>query len=281
MLQLFATSLANLGSSKQYVETMDVTFIGSGNLAWHLAPALDNSDYPVREVYSVNPRNAEALVKRLYRASVSSSLDFSASGSRLFILAVPDDAIAEVAREIVLPEDAILVHTSGSQPLGILKGAATSRLGVFYPFQTFTKGRKLDFRDVHMFVEGNSSEVTKVLLDAARSITGKVTSLSSDERRFVHIGAIFASNFTNHMLTISRDIMSRRKLDFEWLKPLVIETINKSMSIGSEAAQTGPARRGDLEILDKHMELLREDEAVAEIYRVVSQHIVDWYHPDR
>src|SRR5690606_11883485 len=110
----------------------------------------------------------------------------------------------------------------GSQPLGILKGAATSRLGVFYPFQTFTKGRKLDFRDVHMFVEGNSSEVTKVLLDAARSITGKVTSLSSDERRFVHIGAIFASNFTNHMLTISRDIMSRRKLDFEWLKPLVI-----------------------------------------------------------
>ncbi len=260
---------------------MDVSFIGSGNLAWHLAPALDNSDYPVREVYSINPRNAEALVSRLYRASVSASLDFSSSNSRLFVIAVPDDSIADVARDLILPDGAILVHTSGSQPLSILNEAATSQLGVIYPFQTFTKGRKLDFNDVRIFVEGNSKEVANTLLDLARSISGKVTALSSDERRYLHVGAIFASNFTNHMLTISRDIMASRKLDFEWLKPLVIETINKSLTLGSEAAQTGPARRGDLQILDKHMELLGDDEALAEIYRVVSQHIVDWYHGDQ
>ena len=92
------------------------------------------------------------------------------------------------------------------------------------------------------------------------------------------MAAVFASNFTNHMLTISRGIMSSHNLDYEWLKPLITETINKSLRIGPETAQTGPARRGDLEILDEHMEFLKDDEALSEIYRVVSQHIVDRYN---
>ena len=121
-----------------------VSFIGSGNLAWHLAPALDNMGYVIREVYSQNPNHAEALTKRLYQAEIKASLDFSTSDSKVFIMAVSDDAIADIAREIILPEDAILVHTSGSQPITELQFAATQNLGVFYPLQTFSKSKKIN-----------------------------------------------------------------------------------------------------------------------------------------
>ena len=138
-----------------------VSFAGSGNLAWHLAPALDNAGYSVREVYSRNPAHAAALVERLYEAEVKATLDFSTSDSRIFIIAVSDDAIEEVAREIILPDDAILVHTSGSQPLSKLGYAATPDIGVFYPLQTFSKARKLEFKDVPIFIESESEAVEK------------------------------------------------------------------------------------------------------------------------
>jgi len=130
-----------------------VSFIGSGNLAWHLAPALDNMGYVVREVYSQNPNHAEELTERLYQAEVKATLDFSTSDSKVFIIAVTDDAINDIAREIILPEDAILVHTSGSQPITELQYAATQKLGVFYPLQTFSKSKKVDFKEIPIFIE--------------------------------------------------------------------------------------------------------------------------------
>lgn len=256
---------------------MNVSFIGSGNLAWHLAPALDNTDYRVVEVYSPNRLHAKALVERLYRAEVKDSLDFTSSPSRIFIIAVSDDVIMDVAREILLPEDAILVHTSGGQPLDALRDAATNRLGVFYPLQTFTKNKKVNFMDIPFFIESEDRQIEKILLTMAKTISGKVYSISSDERKALHVAAVFASNFTNHMLAIASDIMADNKLDFDWLKPLIVETVNKSLSLSPAKAQTGPAKRGDLEILDKHFEFLQENVAVSEIYRVISQHIVDRY----
>ncbi len=257
---------------------MNVSFIGSGNLAWHLAPALDNTDYQVREVYSQNERNAETLVDRLYHASVQPTLDFSDSTSRVFVIAVTDDAIEDIVGDVVLPDDAILLHTSGSQPLNVLANAATSSTGVFYPLQTFSKHRKVDFNEVPIFVESGDSDTEKVMLQMARAISRKVHRISSEQRLALHLAAVFASNFTNHMLTISRDILQERKLEFEWLKPLIAEQINKSLTLGPEAAQTGPARRGDLEVLDRHVSLLTNDDALTEIYRAISQHIVDRYH---
>ncbi|HRI79464.1 MAG TPA: NAD(P)-binding domain-containing protein, partial [Cyclobacteriaceae bacterium] len=127
---------------------MNVSFIGSGNLAWHLGPALDNAGYVVKEVYSPNPRHAAALTERLYQAEIMDSLDFSTSHSGIFIIAVADKAIESVATEIVLPEDAILVHTSGSASLDLLQFAATPYTGIFYPLQTFTKHKKIDFKTV-------------------------------------------------------------------------------------------------------------------------------------
>jgi predicted short-subunit dehydrogenase-like oxidoreductase (DUF2520 family) len=257
-----------------------VSFIGSGNLAWHLAPALDNVGYVVKEVYSKNPTHAEDLTDRLYQAEVKATLDFSTSNSTIFFLVVSDDAIADIAREIILPEDAILVHTSGSQPLSQLQYAATTHLGVFYPLQTFTKSKSIHFKDIPIFIESNSEETEKILLQIGKSLSKQVYKIGTEQRKALHIAAVFASNFTNHMLTIARDIMKNNNLEYDWLKPLIAETINKSMQVGPAIAQTGPALRGDLEILDSHFSFLQNDEAVALLYKMISQHILDTYNPD-
>jgi predicted short-subunit dehydrogenase-like oxidoreductase (DUF2520 family) len=259
------------------MKAASVALIGSGNLAWHLAPALDNVGYAVREVFSRKRKNAVALADRLYQASAVTELDFSNSPARIFIMAVSDDAIAEIVKDLTLPADSVLVHTSGSQPLGVLGDYATPRTGVFYPLQTFTKNRKVDFKDIPFFIEASDPTTEKALLAMAKTLSKKVTKITSAERKALHVAAVFASNFTNHMLTLSKEIMINNNLNFDHLKPLIAETLNKSLEIGPENAQTGPARRGDLEILDQHMELLTHDAVVSEIYKLVSQHIIDSY----
>ncbi len=256
---------------------MNVSIIGSGNLAWHLAPALDNVGFVVKEVYSRNPQHAESLTDRLYQAEVKATLDFSTSDSSLFIIATSDDAIKSIAQEIILPDEAILVHTSGSQPLSELEFSATTNIGVFYPLQTFSKQKKIDFKNTPIFIESNNEETEEALMLIGKSISDQVRRIASGERMALHVAAVFASNFTNHILTISKNIMEQNGLDYDWLKPLILETIQKSLSLDPERAQTGPAKRGDLEILDKHLAFLKDDEAVAEIYKIVSQHIVDRY----
>lgn len=255
-----------------------VSIIGSGNLAWHLAPALDNAGFVVKEVYSHNPQHAEALTERLYQAEVKATLDFSTSASLVFILAVSDDAIEQIAQEIILPDEAILIHTSGSQPIKLLEFAATSNLGVLYPLQTFTKSQKVDFKNIPLFIETHTEETEKVLMQIARAIGKDVFKIGSEERKALHVAAVFASNFTNHMLTVSKEIMQQNSLDFDWLKPLITETINKSLYLGPDNAQTGPAKRGDLDILDSHLEFLNQQESIAEMYKVISQHIVDTHY---
>jgi predicted short-subunit dehydrogenase-like oxidoreductase (DUF2520 family) len=257
-----------------------LSFIGSGNLAWHLAPALDNVGLVVKEVYSPNPKHAEALTERLYQAEVKATLDFSTSTSSIFILAVRDEAIAQIAREIILPDDAVLIHTSGSVSITELQYAATPHVGVLYPLQTFSKERKVDFSSIPLFVETVTDEASVAVLALAKSLSKQVRKITSEERKALHVAAVFASNFTNHMLTLAEQIMQQNSLDYNLLKPLITETLQKSLIIRPKYSQTGPAKRGDLEILDSHLQFLSQDERVTEIYRVISQHIIDTYHTD-
>ncbi len=241
---------------------------------------MENAGFVVKEVYSPNPKHAEFLTDRLYQAEVKATLDFSTSDSTVFIIAASDDAIQEIAQEIILPEEAMLVHTSGSQPLSILQFAATTHVGVLYPLQTFSKNRKVNFKNIPVFVESSDEETGHTLLQIASAISNKVQKIGSEERKALHVAAVFASNFANHMLTISRDILQQNSLNSDWLVPLITETIEKSLTLGPENAQTGPARRGDLDVLDQQLEFLREDERVAEIYKLISQHIIDRYEPE-
>lgn len=254
-----------------------ISFVGSGSVAWHLAPALDNAGFVVNEVYSQNPKHAEQLTSRLYQAEVKATLDFSTSPSSIFIIAVTDDAIKTIAQEIILPEDAFLIHTSGSRPLGDLQFAATANIGVLYPLQTFSKQKKIEFKNIPLFIESNNEEANELLQLIGNSISTQVKKIASEERKALHVAAVFASNFTNHLLSISKSILEKNSLEFEWLKPLIQETIQKSLSLEPENAQTGPAKRGDLETLDMHLDFLKEDPQVSEIYQLISQHIIDRY----
>lgn len=262
------------------MSAQNISFIGSGNLAWHLAPALDNIGYSVKEVYSRNPRNARELTARLYQAEVKASLDFSTSPSSIFVIAVADDAIKAIAQDIILPDDAILVHTSGSQPLSVLGYAATPHIGVFYPLQTFSKSKKIDFKTIPIFIESETTEVESICAKMAARISNDVHKIDSQKRKALHVAAVFASNFANHMLTISKDLLEQNKLSFELLKPLIAETLNKGLMIGPDKAQTGPAKRGDFEILEHHLEFLEQEKALADIYKLVSQHIIDRHHEE-
>ena len=262
------------------MNTQPISVIGSGNLAWHLAPALDNMGWVVKEIYSRNPRHAKELTSRLYQAEVKTSLDFSTSPSQIFIIAVTDDAIQSIVQEIILPEDAILAHTSGSQPLSVLGYAATPNIAVIYPLQTFSKQKKVDFSKVPFFIESDTPIAGQLLDRMAKSISGEVHRIGSTERKALHVAAVFASNFTNHMLRTSKNLMEDNNLNFDLLKPLISETLNKALTLGPEKSQTGPAIRGDFEILDKHYEFLKSDETLATIYKMISQHIIDHYNVD-
>jgi predicted short-subunit dehydrogenase-like oxidoreductase (DUF2520 family) len=257
-----------------------ISFIGAGNLAWHLAPALDNSSYAVKEVFSQNSKHAEDLTDRLYQAEVKATLDFSTSDSRIFIVAVTDNAIKEVAQEIILPDQALLIHTSGSVSIDELNYAASAAAGVFYPLQTFTKNRKAEFKSLPIFVESNDPDAEELLFEMGRAVGGSIQKMDSEQRAKLHLAAVFASNFSNHMLTMASQLSEQNDIPFDWFKPLIRETIEKCLALGPINAQTGPAKRGDLEILDKHLEELKDDEKVAELYRLISQHIIDVHQPE-
>jgi len=259
--------------------SLKVSLIGAGNVAWHLAPALDNAGYSVIEVYSRTQKSAKALVNRLYQAEVKETLDFSDSSSEIFIVCVNDDAIEEVVREIVIPDEAIIVHTSGASSIGTLEYAPTTNSGVFYPLQTFSKNKAVDFSEIPICIESSTGYAGDTLVKMAKSISKNIYHVSSEKRKALHIAAVFACNFTNHCLRLSEDILKKEKLEFSMLKPLIIETMNKSLEIGPSNAQTGPAKRHDFETLDRHLNSI-EDEELGELYRLISQHIVDTYPLD-
>lgn len=253
-----------------------ISFIGSGRVAWHLAPAMENCGVAVGEVYSRKSENADYLIKRLYNAAKKTNLDFTGSQSDLFIICIADDAIEEIAREIILPDNASLIHTSGSVSMDILSYSAATSLGVFYPLQTFSKDQKIDFRSIPVLIEASDKAIQDKLSALAKAMSKKVVQANSNDRKIIHLAAVFASNFTNHMLTKAKYILESNQYDYELLKPLIAETLNKSLRMGPEAAQTGPAKRQDLAILEQHMELL-EDDSIREIYRLISQDIIDQY----
>lgn len=257
-----------------------IAFIGAGNVAWHLAPALENAGHSVVEVYSNTKKNAQALVKRLYNAQLKANLDFSESKASIFFITTSDDAIAEVSQELALPFGATVVHTSGAQSLGILGYTAAEATGVFYPLQTFSKSKKVTFQNIPICVESEDRDTEKLLMSIAKGISNKVVSINSADRKALHVAAVFACNFTNHCLALSESIMDSKNIEFDLIKPLIIETINKALEIGPQNAQTGPAKRHDFETLDQHLAFLNDNESSAKLYRLISQHIVDQYPLD-
>jgi len=258
------------------LHNIKIAFIGSGNVAWHLSKALENAGYPVVGIFSRTKKNAEKLASKMYNATPTDQLDFSESNANLFFICVHDDSISQVCYDLKLPENSIVVHTSGSQPIEILKSQQTIKKGVFYPLQTFTKDTFLNIDEVPFCIEAENENTEHELVKIAQKISKTVYLVSSFERQILHISAVFACNFTNHLLALSKEILDREKLEFDLLKPLIYQTFKKAFeAIDPFEVQTGPAIRKDFIMMNKHLEYLKNDILKKEIYQLISDSIIE------
>ncbi|MDE6317053.1 MAG: DUF2520 domain-containing protein, partial [Muribaculaceae bacterium] len=226
--------------------------IGSGNVATHLARALAGY-VEIRQVYSRNLSHAEELASAISATcSATDDTDIIYDDADLYLMAVTDDSIKELAQRIKSREEAIWVHTSGSVDMEVFEGLK-KRYGVFYPLQTFSKGKPVEMREVPIFIEACSRDVENELMALASEITDKVSALTSDGRRRLHIAAVFACNFVNYMWTVADRQLQLCGTDIHALDPLLKETFEKIATMSPEDAQTGPARRGDTKVIARHI----------------------------
>ncbi|MFB0907547.1 MAG: putative short-subunit dehydrogenase-like oxidoreductase (DUF2520 family) [Spirosomataceae bacterium] len=259
-----------------------ITIIGAGNVAWHLAKNFEANSLFVNAVYSRKIADAKTVTDELYHAEPTNSLDFSESESELFVLAVSDDAMNKVASKLILPPGSTVVHTSGSPSLDLLKAIFEDRpdigCGVFYPLMTFTKYKEIDFSVVPICVESSDESTLNFLREIAERVSGEVNVITSEQRKILHLAAVFACNFTNHLLAISQEITEANKLDYSLLKPLISETLGKALIAEHPAhVQTGPAIRNDLETLKKHEKMLEDDTDLRNLYRKLSRSIQTFF----
>ena len=249
-----------------------VVLVGAGNVASSLAPAIDAVDgLKLVQIISGDGSSAAQLAGTLGDCKAASP-DGLMTDADIYIFAVSDTALCRLASSLPPLPGALCVHTSGSVDASVL-APLSDRYGVLYPLQTFTRGVALDLRAVPFFIEGSTPEVTARIMELARSLSDSVHTADSAMRRRMHVAAVFGCNFVTHMLDISDTLLRRDGLDISVLSPLIAETIRKSMEIGPHAAQTGPARRGDRAVTEKHMEMLAGDGDMREIYRLLSDSI--------
>ncbi|MBX0333444.1 DUF2520 domain-containing protein [Pontibacter sp. HSC-14F20] len=252
---------------------MKTTLIGSGNVAWHLGKALQQAGHEIVAVYSPTAAHREALAEVLAPAKAVDSLDLRTTDAELFVIAVPDAAIASVASALQVPEGAIIVHTSGSQPLAALQGIAGARPGVFYPLQTFSKSKAVDFSTIPILLEAEDKQTLQVLQGVASTISKEVHQVDPNKRKQLHLAAVFACNFTNHLLGISRQLLQQAALPDTLLQPLIQETITKAMQQHPFQVQTGPAVRHDQNVIEEHLQLLQNQPLYQQVYQLLSRSI--------
>ncbi|AHM61761.1 hypothetical protein D770_17545 [Flammeovirgaceae bacterium 311] len=253
-------------------ETFNISIIGAGRVGWHLSQALSAAGHTITEVWSRRQSQARLLADKLPSAEVVHSLDFSDSPSHIFLVTVTDAALEEVGHRLILPRDAIAAHTSGSQPLSIIKTNARGS-GVFYPLQTFSKEKELDLAQVPFFIEGSDAATTLVLEALAGSLSARVHRASAEQRRQLHLAAVFACNFSNHMLRIANDLLQESDLPKNLLHPLIQETLQKALTLGPAQAQTGPALRNDAPVLEMHQKQLLSHPEWMQLYKLISDDI--------
>jgi predicted short-subunit dehydrogenase-like oxidoreductase (DUF2520 family) len=249
-----------------------IALIGAGNVATHLGKAWQRSGCEVVQVYSRTEQSASELATCLGVPFVT-SLDEVCTDADIYVVAVKDAVLQELIPALVKGREAALfVHTAGSMPMAVWQGVAP-RHGVLYPMQTFSKAREVDFTSVSFFVEANHQADKEALKELAGALSPKVYEATSAQRTYLHMAAVFACNFVNHMYTLSARLLEKNGLPFDAMLPLIDETARKVHGLHPHDAQTGPAIRGDENVMDKHLAMLADDPKVKEIYRIISNSI--------
>ena len=234
---------------------MKIVLIGRGRLATNLLPALQRAGH---DVMSIDSRTLESLPME----------------ADVFVVSVKDSALQEVVGQAVKGrEGQLFVHTAGSMPMTLLQEQGAGRCGVFYPMQTFSKERLVDFGEIALFIEASDADSLQTLNVLAASLTTHVYQLTSDDRRYLHLAAVFACNFANHCYALAADVLQRRGLPFDVLLPLADETARKVHQLPPRQAQTGPAVRYDENVINMQHQLLNDQPDVQAVYDLLSQSI--------
>lgn len=258
-----------MGESKT---KLNITLIGAGNLATNLGLALSGAGHKIVCVYSHTEKSALQLAEKLDCPSTT-NLEVAAEKaeqSTCCIIAVKDSVLADVAAKLTDNDRTLFLHTAGSIQMDVLP---QTHRGVFYPMQTFSKDREVDFRHIPTFLEIECPEDHNTLQSLAESITDNIHWLSSAQRKSLHLAAVFACNFANYCFDASSQILEREGIPFNVMLPLIEETTAKLYNLSPYEAQTGPAIRYDKNVLEQHKSMLTEQPDLRMLYEEFSEQI--------
>ncbi len=248
-----------------------VVVIGGGNLAEGVAVALAKScEVELVQIYLRRAERGEELAQ--LTGAPYATFNQALAEADIYLLAVSDGAIGELSEQLNFAEGAVVAHTAGSTSIEVINSAL--RRAVFYPMQTFTRGRAVDFRSLPIFVEACDESTLCEMRSLAQALSDSVYELSSEGRRRLHLSAVFVCNFVNAMFIAGEELVARSGLDFKILKPLIEECCAKAIDAPTpRTIQSGPAVRGDFATMDKHLEMLDEQEELKLIYQTISKYI--------
>ena len=244
--------------------------IGAGRVAYHFAHALRDHGFDILQVIDIRQAPAEELASAL-QCGFAVSAEEIRKDADAYLFAVPDDALDDISNTLAFPEK-IVMHTSGGRPAEILR-RVSSRYGVLYPLQTLRKEQTIDFSEIPLLVEGSCESAEKAILGIAASLSGRASVMHSEERAKLHLAAVFACNFSNHLFAKSYAWCRKNGLDFSLLFPLIRRTCENALQGDPAEKQTGPAVRGDEGVIGKHLELLQESPELKELYTFITQSI--------
>ncbi len=252
-----------------------IVIIGAGNVATNLAFAFKNKTEAKIHIHGKTEKSTKNLAEKL-NAPYSFKVKEIPQNADLYILSVNDDAVFDLAENTLLKEKAennLIVHTAGSIDIEVLKNIS-GNYGVFYPLQTFSKNKILDFTNIPICIEASSGFNYNKLRKFALEISEDVRNFNSEQRKYIHLAAVFANNFTNRILTFAEEILDEKDIDFNILYPLIEETFSKIQKEKPSKIQTGPAARNDKTILKLHLEMLKNKPDLYKIYSFVSENIL-------
>ena len=249
---------------------MQIVLIGSGNVAFHLAKAFTEAQIPISQIFG---RNTTELQKISEQFSIPFSTETLADAD-LYIISVSDSSIAEVS-SLIKNKNVLVAHTSGSVSREALNG--NYRKSVFYPLQTFSKSKNLDYSKIPFFIDAENENDEEILKNLASKISKNVMLANDEKRKYIHLTAVFACNFVNHLFARAKEISDSQGIPFDYFLPLIDETTQKIHELEPKLAQTGPAIRNDEKVLKLHESLLTDEEKL-KIYKTLNESIKKMYH---
>ena len=255
----------------------DISIVGYGNIARHLAHAFFEKNIQIQQIIGRDANKGQPLAQSV-NAKFCLPEEAAVNEQSLFFVALADDVALEFTDKILLNKHIAIVHTSGTLPSDLLKGKGAASYGVFYPFQTYSgEPDKTPFKNIPLVVEASDKTLSNQLHTIAKLLESNAVELNQEDRLYLHLSGVFTNNFTNFMIGRVIEFLKEKRIDPALLEPLIKKTFENLQSNKPLEKQTGPAKRGDKKIMQKHLNVLKEHADLNNIYKMLSDSIESYY----